>query len=281
MKTMPNGKTPRWLLPVLAAGVVALAVWGPQALARYGDRAILNRIEVQPVENAGEGYRYTLGNAERLHILSACLSSWEMAESEQSAWTREETQGDYEGTPIAGDYAFIVNRQGPSENQITAQELYELCNRELRTLEERGILPADTRPVEEDAYEAQLYSAIDVLEPRSNVAVWKLNLAGGARNEDKSDRLMDAYLDADTGRIYEFYVRTSLDWAQIDTDRIVQEWSDYMGLEPPKDYQPANPLLETTPYYRKYVFTGESGERTIVTVGYYEGIRELFLKVSK
>ncbi|MFR5011785.1 MAG: hypothetical protein ACLTDI_12940 [Acutalibacteraceae bacterium] len=44
---------------------------------------------------------------------------------------------------------------------------------ELKTL---GILPESVRPVEKDEYDAVLYSAIDVLEPRNNVAVWKLSL---------------------------------------------------------------------------------------------------------
>lgn len=53
-----------------------------------------------------------------------------------------------------------------------------------------------------------------------------------------------------------------------------------MGLGSPSSYESDNPLLETTPYYKKYVFQGMGDERTIVTVGYYEGINEIFLKIS-
>lgn len=54
-----------------------------------------------------------------------------------------------------------------------------------------------------------------------------------------------------------------------------------MGLGSPEPYESENPLLETTPYYKKYVFPGMGDARTIVTVGFYEGINELFLKIEK
>ena len=38
--------------------------------------------------------------------------------------------------------------------------------------------------------------------------------------------------------------------------------------------------MEATPYFRKYVVSGTSEERTVMTVGFYEGIREFFVKVS-
>lgn len=53
-----------------------------------------------------------------------------------------------------------------------------------------------------------------------------------------------------------------------------------MGLDAPQPYESVNPLLETTPFFKKYVFSGMGSETTIVTVGFYEGINELFLKIS-
>ena len=43
----------------------------------------------------------------------------------------------------------------------------------------------------------------------------------------------------------------------------------------------SNPLGETTPYFRKYSFEGMEEGSTVVTVGFYEDINELFLKISK
>jgi hypothetical protein len=54
-----------------------------------------------------------------------------------------------------------------------------------------------------------------------------------------------------------------------------------MGLTDPEPYEAANPLMESTPYFKKYVYSGMGNEETIVTIGFYEGINELFLKISK
>ena len=144
-----------------------------------------------------------------------------------------------------------------------------------------GILPDSVRKVEASAYDAVLYSAIDVPEPQNNVAVWKVSLSTSQKNARKENRLIDAYIDADDGRIYEFYARSSMRWEEMDPDEIIARWSEYMGLEEPEVYEDQNPLLETTPYFKKYVFAGMGNEKTIVTIGFYEGINEFFLKVSK
>ena len=55
----------------------------------------------------------------------------------------------------------------------------------------------------------------------------------------------------------------------------------YLELTGLEKYEDQNPLLETTPYFAKYTFPGEEEDSTTVTIGYYEGIRELFLKVGR
>ena len=101
------------------------------------------------------------------------------------------------------------------------------------------------------------------------------------RNADKSNRFLDIYLDADTGKIYEFYVRTGLQWEDINTDAMIGRYAEYLELTGLEKYEDQNPLLETTPYFAKYTFPGEEEDSTTVTIGYYEGIRELFLKVGR
>ena len=258
--------------------VVAMSIWGPEALAVYKDRDVLNRIRTQEEETGGEGYRYQLSANEKLYILSQCLNSQSVPGTDLNSQTRE-TDNLYQ--ELTGTYAFVVNHNGPSGQEITDEEIYETANEGIAMLKELGILPDEIKEVQVDSYEATLYSAIDVPEPRNNVAVWKLNLLGSLQNANKENRLIDAYIDADDGRIYEFYVRSRVKWEDIDPDELVEKWSDYMGLTAPEAYENDNPLLETTPYYRKYVFTGSGGDRTVVTVGFYDGINELFLKISK
>ena len=89
-------------------------------------------------------------------------------------------------------------------------------------------------------------------------------------------------MDADTGRIYEFYVRTGIDaWNLVDADGIIAAWAEYMELGEPQEYENTNPLAENTPYFKKYTFSGMDKEDVVATVGYYEGINELYLKISR
>ena len=268
-------------LALLALTILAvlISIWGPEALARYQDRDVLNRIRTQEEETGGEGYRYQLSSNDKLYILSRCLDSQSIQGTEQSLRTRQ-PETDYQ--ELTGDYAFVVNHNGPSGREITDEEIYATANEEIDALRQLGILPDTVKEVQAGAYEATLYSAIDVPEPRNNVAVWKLSLVGSLQNANKENRLLDAYIDADDGKIYEFYVRSQLKWEDIDPDELIAAWSSYMGLTAPEAYENDNPLIETTPYYRKYVFAGRGDDSTtVVTVGFYDGINELFLKISK
>lgn len=266
------------LLPV-AVIVVAFSVWGPEAITVYKDQTMLNSVHTQTTEIEEEGYRYQLSSGEKVYILSRCLNSQTLPESEQNALTRTEEEAEYQESD--GTYAFVVNRQGPSGREITDEEIYNTCNRMLDEMKDSGILPDTLREVTSGGYDAVLYSAIDVLEPRNSVSVWKVSLSTNQKNADKANRLIDAYLDADTGKMYEFYARTQLSWEEINPDELISRWGEYMGLGEAEVYETDNPLLETTPYYKKYVFKGSGEERTIVTVGFYEGINELYLKISR
>lgn len=269
---------------LILAGTMALLVlasWGPEKLAAYQDKALLNRVKSETVETSGEGYRYTLSNNEKLYILSKCLDNQILPESELSSMTRvTDTEGvDYED--LTGSYAFVVNHRGPSDMEIKDDEIFEICNTELDELKELGILPKTVKRITPSAYSATLYSAIDVLEPRNNVSVWKVSLSTETQNANKTNRLLDAYIDADTGKIYEFYVRTRQQWEDIDAEALVRSWAGYIGLEGMDSYEDTNPLLETTPDFVKYRFPGVNESNTVVTVGFYEGINELFLKISR
>ncbi|MBQ3104487.1 MAG: hypothetical protein IJC59_01340 [Lachnospiraceae bacterium] len=252
-----------------------LAIFGPRLLTGYRDRNVLGRIREQEVDSAGAGYRYQLSSNEKLFILSECLNSQKRPEAEGSKPGREEetTESSYQ----EGTYAFVVNY----EEETSRESFYASLNDGIALLKEEGILPSQIQEIVPQQYEAALYSAIDVLEPRNNVAVWKLNLISSRQNMNQENRLLDAYIDADSGKLYEFYIRTDMEWADIDAQALVRSWAEYMGLYGMEEYETKNPLLETTPYYQKYVFPGIGDERTIVTVGFYEGIDELFLKITK
>jgi len=276
---MERKRIPRWAVLLLAAFILVLAIFGPELLARYRDRFTLNQIHAETVDQHSEGYRYALSSNEKLFLLSQCLSRQSLPESELSAATRvEAAELDYEG--FIGTYAFVVNRQGPSGKEITEEEIFQVCNEEIITLKARGVLPESVREVDETSYEAVLYSAIDVLEPRNNLSVWRVSLSTSQQNADKANRLIDAYIDGDTGRIYSFYARTETTWAELEPDKMMENWSDYLGLTGMEPAEAVNPLLETTSDFLKYRFPGMGEGTTMVTIGFYEGINELFLKIT-
>ncbi|MCI8529415.1 MAG: hypothetical protein HFH82_09730 [Lachnospiraceae bacterium] len=255
-----------------------MAVWGPEELARYRDREILNQIRMQETETEMEGYRYSMSSNEKLYILSKCLYYQSLPESDQNTPTR--VYGDSQ--EFAGSYALVMNRKGEDGSELSESVGIALCNKGIEELKENSIIPSEVKELTENSYSAVLYSAIDGLEPRNNVLVWKISLSTGKQNADKKNRMLDAYVDADTGKIYEFYVRTAINkWEDVDAEEIVKAWAEYMGLGEPQPYENVNPLSETTPYFRKFSFAGPEENSTIVTIGFYEGINELFLKISR
>ena len=265
---------------VVAVVVILAALWGPEWIADRWDAKLLNSIKTEEAESA-EGYRYRMSSNQKLYLLGRCLSSQLLPESELRSLTRVDNDTERYGE-MTGSYAFVENRQQPAEGQIQKETVFEACNREIGVLKERGSLPQNVREVSEDSYEAVICSAIDVLEPRNNLSVWKISLSTDVQNADKSNRFLDIYMDADTWKIYEFYVRTGQEWEDIDPEAVITEYADYLELTGLQNYEDPNPLLETTPYFEKFTFPGEEdGSSMTVTIGYYEGIRELFVKVGK
>lgn len=277
-----NKKKISLLLIPLAALIAVLAVWGPEALARYRDKGILDQIQTQEAETSTEGYRYALSSNEKLYILSKCLNNQIQPESDQNALTRSEESVNLDYQELTGTYAMVVNRKDSNGREIQESEGIELCSRGMKELQELGILPDSVQELTERSYSAVMYSAIDVPEPRNNVLVWKISLDTGKQTANRTNRLLDAYVDADTGKVYEFYARTEVSrWEDVDPDTVIQVWAEYMGLGEPEEYQSTNPLSETTPFFKKYIFAGMEEGNTIVTIGFYDGINELFLKISR
>lgn len=257
--------------------VMALSIWGPELITRYGDQKILNRIETSPIEEENEGYRYTLEIGEKLYIFSMALKESSFPESEQSAAIRNNFT---QAKSFPENSTYVSSSIGNAQTQIPKKEAIETCNQSLESLKEAGLLPEEVKPLEEETYEATLCSAIDVLEPRNNVAVWQIGLAAGKQNTDKKNRILDLYMDADTGLVYAFYVRTTEDWEELDPDEMAQSYCSYLGLSNLEPCQTEDPLKETATSYRQYLYEGSNDKNVTVTIGFYEGIRELFLKVS-
>lgn len=186
--------------------VIAVSIWGPEALAKYKDKGILDEPHIEQVIEAGEGYRYQMNANEKLYILARCIGSQVLSESEQNALTFYAGNAGLDYENLDG-CRVCPQIQWSSGKEITDEQIYAACNEGLAVLKELNILPRYVRDVDAASYNATLYSAIDVLEPSNNVVVWKMELSNSQRNADKENRLIDAYIDADDGKIYEFYAR--------------------------------------------------------------------------
>lgn len=266
---------------IVAITVVALAIWGPEVLAGYRDKGVMNKVSMHKTEVEAEAYRYSLTNQEKLYILSKCLSSHTLPESEENRLSRLEAE-DTVNMDLTGTYAMVVNHKDSDGKTIPESEGIALCRKALEDLIRLGIVSESVRLPDDASYSAVLYSAIEVPEPRNNVLVWKISLNTDASNRDRTNRLLDAYVDADTGKVYEFYVRSDVSaWRDVVPDELVENWAEYMSLGESVEYEGTNPLSETTPYFKEYVFDGMDQNTTIVTVGFYEGINEIFLKISR
>lgn len=259
--------------------VLFLSLFLPERLALHLDKNILNQINQEPLVDTAEGYYYALSANDKLYILSSSLNNMILPETELSEKTNTGTGELYED--LKGTYALVANYQESKESEIQSHEVIERINSELSALKEMGIISKSVKEITASAYSSQVYSAIDLKEPGNNLTVWKISLSSSQVNADKSKRVLDVYMDAETGKIYEFYVRIDKGWDELNPEEIMMKWSEYLGLQDVEKYENDNPLLETTPYYIKYQVPGMDGNYTIVTIGFYEGINELFLKISK
>ena len=162
-------------------------------------------------------------------------------------------------------------------NSETRGKAFTAIAAELKLLAEKGIIPQiDFYPNSVD-YEVALFSAIDILEPSKNVTVWQLNSNGAITRNG----LVDCIMDAQTQKIFSISIRSDRNWTQYDEGKIIQLWAEYLGTSTPESYEFTNQSVENATYYKQYALNGIDGEKTVITVGYYEGIREFFIKITK
>ena len=248
-------------------GIIAATVLIPKIISWYYDATAVGAVHL---ENTGdEDAREDLNADEKLYIVSNALNNRILPQSDHFAAIRwqdifnNKTQS----------YAFQpIYRESEYNPEACAKALNALKT-ELDLLNEKGVLPDLGFNPDHNDYEASLFSAIDIRKPQKNVTVWQINFNGTIIRNG----LVDCIMDAQTHRLYSVSIRAEKLWAQYDADNIIRLWAEYLGAGAPQPYQPDNPLVEDATYYQKYTLDG----KTVVTVGYYEGIGEFFIKITK
>lgn len=253
--------------------IIAATVLGPAAASRHLNSAVLGKVILEEKDDAMGGYIYHLNANEKLYVLSNALNNRILPQSDYFASIRPSNSLSNIQTQ---SYAFQPVYRESEYNSDTRAAALNALKDELSVLSEKSILP-ELAFDPGDAYEIGLFTAIDVLEPKKNVSVWQITF----HDILIRDGLVDCVMDANTHKIYSISLRSPNSWEQYNPDEIVQLWAEYLGASAPEPYVPSSPLTEDATHYQKYAISGMDGDKTIVTIGYYDGIREFFIKISR
>lgn len=267
------------LIVIFVGSVIMLAMLAPSMLSKYTDAKILDSVRVESNDVSAGGYRYSLTPNERLYILFMAVNNQTPPQSDYAASLKEKASA--AGNDSSASYAYIANYRGPSEKELSREKAMEACGDELALMRELGVIPYCDYETGGVKYDAELYSAVDMLEPEKNVSVWQIGYSKGQQLSMLTNSLLDAYIDAETGKIYGLSLRSRQIDDNFDADKIIAAWCGYLGLEMPEAVTDDNPLMETTPYYKKYSVNGIGDGKTTVTVGFYEGINEFFIRIKE
>jgi len=270
-------KRTHWFAYTIAAliicVIIAIIVLIPEITKHY-DSVILGSIILEEKDVEVEGYKYNMSRDEKLYLLSNALNNRILPQSDYFATIRlqdsiynTQTQS-YTFQPIYKDSEYNSNTRLSALNALEA---------ELALLSEKGILPEVDFDPNSDLYEAALFSAIDILEPKKNLTVWQINFSGAIISEG----LVECIMDAQNHKLYSVFLRAAETWDQYNADEAIRLWAEYLGISAPEPYMPSSPLIEDATYYQKYAINATEDDKTIVTVGYYEGIQEFFIKITR
>jgi len=258
---------------LVVVGIVASLVIIPALVSRHYDGKVVGGIHLEEKDADVEGYQYNLTMDEKLYLLSNALSNRILPQSDYFAAIRWQDS-------LAGQtqsYAFQPIYKDSEYNSETRAAALAALKEELKRLSGLGILPDLDFDPDDGTYEATLFSAIDILEPKKSVTVWQINFSGVKPEQG----LVDCIMDAQTHKLYCFSIRAQKTWAQYNADDAVRLWAEYLDTSEPQPFVPDNPLVEDASHYSKYTVKRTGNDKTVVTVGYYEGIQEFFVRITR
>ena len=261
------------LMTITTAVIITLATFGPSMLAKYNDANVLNRVGSEAAIGLAEGFRYSLNANERIYILSMALKNQVAPQTDYAALTRGRLD-------TSSSFAYTENRRGPSPGEMSYEEALKACNRALAELQRIDVIPDCRFDPENNAYDIHLYTAVDISDPQKNISVWQIVYASSRPMAEYRGALLEAWLDAETGALYGFSLRADNPPDAFEPDALANAWRQAANLTEAQLLEQNNPLPETTPHYKKYILEGLDSDSTVVTVGYYEGINEIFVRIT-
>lgn len=261
---------------ILVAALILLSIFLPAKLSQVSDRSLLDVIKTEEGNNSPESFRYSLTTPERLYILSMALGNRDILQSDYAASLREKAiRTNRKDTVVS--YAYVENVRGLAPEEMNGVSAQEVCNSGLGVIVKEGLGIDDFRIT--NSCRQTLYSAVDILEPQKNVSVWHLEYSAAVPPAGEPFALMEAYVDAETGKIYGFAFRGE-PLVDFDADQLARAWLKQLEITDLGDITENNPLTETATQYKKFATEGMNLEKTVFTVGFYEGINEVFIKIT-
>jgi len=260
---------------IITIFVVIVSIFGPKSLSTYSDRKVLNNVIVEDTDI--EGYKYSLTPKEKLYILSNAIENRVLIQSDFSASTR--LRSNLEKTQKQS-YSLIANINNVELNDDIKQKTIENLEKEFSILQKEGIIPQFAFDTNIKSYDIRLFTALDILEPKKTVQVWQVETNSETFHSKGYKNYISSYADFETGKLYSFSFRFDKDWNSYDPDDIVKKWCKYLNVGTPVNFIPINSSIEETKFYKKYAIEYDNQDKAIVTIGFYEGVNEFFLKIS-
>ncbi len=270
---------------LLVITVILLSIFLPAELARVYDHSILDTVQKENGDNSPESFRYSLTSPQRLYVLSMALNNHNILQSDYAASLREKAIRTNRNDTVAS-FAYVENGYGLLKNELDAEKAMEICTSELSFILKDGLGMDD---FEMDRFEIKnpcrqtLYSAVDMLEPQKSVSVWQIEYDSVLPPDASPFSLIEAHVDAETGKLYSFSFRTDTlikTLTDFDADKLAKAWLSRLNITAFSDITENSPLAETAKQYKKFATEGMNTEKTVFTVGFYEGINEVFVRIT-
>jgi hypothetical protein len=278
-----NKKYAAVLLLVMA--VLILSILMPAQLARFFDNTMLGVVHEESTPISLESFQYSsLSDRERLYIVSMALGNRNILQSDYAASIRDKAIRSERDDSVMS-FTYVENNRGSSADELDAKQAMEACKTELIEIisaspdlkENIDVIDWNLNPCK-----AQLYSAVYMLDPQKNVPVWQIEYSSAVpptSNDNLPFALMEAYVDAETGKLYGFAIRPKqVDAQNFEPDALAKAWLGRLGITSFEDITDDNPFTEDASMYKKFATDGMDSGKTVFTVGVYEGVKEVFVR---
>ncbi len=261
---------------ILVTAVISLSVFLPAELSKVYDNTILDIVQKENGNNSPESFRYSLTTWQRLYVLSMALNNHNILQSDYAASLREKAIRTNRNDTVAS-FAYVENGHGSGKDELSAENAMYICNSELSLILKDGLGIESFE--NKTSCKQTLYSAVDMFEPQKRVSVWQIEYDSVLPPDGSMASLIEAHVDAETGKVYSFACRID-NLKGFDADRLAKAWLSRLGIKDFSDITENSPLAETAKQYKKFATDGMNNEKTVFTVGYYEGINEVFVRIT-